>query len=120
MSAPSLPAFYPPLGEAPHLVHLRTVLQAAAEGVPGEARNDDEQRVEATVDGCQDNGLCQPRICGDLGKAFAQSGEGFSLVQHSCNRAAHKGASISSERGQSVAGGFGELPGEPAYQACKI
>ena len=55
--------------------------------------------MEAAVDGCQDNGLCQPRVCGDLGKAFAQSGEGFSLVQHPCNRATREGVSSSSRQG---------------------
>lgn len=54
--------------------------------------------MEAAVDGCQDDGLCQPRVCGDLGKAFAQGGEGFSLVQHPCNRAAREGVSSSSKQ----------------------
>lgn len=56
--------------------------------------------MEAAVDGGQDDSLCQPGIRGDLGEAFAQRGEGFSLVQHSCNRAAHQGISVSSEGGQ--------------------
>lgn len=98
-SPPLSPQFFcfPLSRRAPHLVHLRTVLQAAAEGVPGEAGHDDEQGVEAAVDGGQDDCLGQPGIRGDLGQAFAQRGEGFSLVQHSCNRAAHEGTAVSSK-----------------------
>lgn len=101
-SSPLSPRFFcfPLSRRAPHLVHLRAVLQAAAEGVPGEAGHDDEQGVEAAVDGGQDDCLGQPGIRGDLGQAFAQRGEGFSLVQHSCNRAAHEGTAVSSKGGQ--------------------
>lgn len=110
-----LPACCPPAPRAaPHLVHLGAVLQAAAEGVASEAGDDDEQRVQAAVDGGQDDGLGQARVSGDLGQALAQGGEGFSLVQHSCGRATHEGTSLSSRSmAKTVAGGFGELPGEP-------
>lgn len=67
------------------LVHLRPVLQATAEGVPGEAGNDHEQRVQAAEDGSQHYGFGQPGVGGDVGQALPQGGQVLPLVQHSCN-----------------------------------
>lgn len=67
---------------APHLIHLCTVLQAAAEGVPGEAGDNEEERLDAAVYGCQHDGLGQPGVGGDLGQALAQRGQRLSVVQH--------------------------------------
>lgn len=70
------------------LVHLRSVLQAAAEGIPGEAGNDHEQWVQAAEDGSQHYGLGQPGVSGDVGQALSQSGQVLPLVQHPCNSSA--------------------------------